>query len=291
MKSKKHNQIVFLSGKGGTGKTTFAASIAGLLENKIIVDCDVDAANLYLILNPYIRSGTKYFSGIKAEIDESKCNQCGLCEELCRFDAIKDFKVDTIGCEGCGFCIRACPQQAIDYTLNASGYYYEGNLEDGTPFFYSNLKPGEGNSGKLVSVIKNEALKKVDEKTEWLIIDGPPGIGCPVNASLASSDYVVIVTEATTSGLHDLKRLINLIKIFNYPYGIIINKYDINNEVTESIKNLAEESNIPVLGLIPYDIDFIRSVQAGKTIIEYSPGMKEKFQEILININLQIKYQ
>lgn len=291
MTIKKYRQVVFLSGKGGTGKTSFAASFSNLLENKIIVDCDVDAANLYLVLNPYIRSGTKYFSGIKAEIDASKCNQCGLCEELCRFDAIKDYTVDKISCEGCGFCVRACPQQAIDYSLNASGYYYEGNLEDGTPFFYSNLKPGEGNSGKLVSVLKSEALKKVDENTEWVIIDGPPGIGCPVNASLAGSDFIVMVTEATSSGLHDLKRLINLIKIFEFPYGIIINKCDLNEEVTESIKKLAEENSISILGMVPYEQDFIRSLQEGKTVYEYSPKMREQFKEMWLNINLQIKYQ
>ena len=146
-------------------------------------------------------------------------------------------------------------------------------------------------SGKLVSVLKSEALKKVDENTEWVIIDGPPGIGCPVNASLAGSDFIVMVTEATSSGLHDLKRLINLIKIFEFPYGIIINKCDLNEEVTESIKKLAEENSISILGMVPYEQDFIRSLQEGKTVYEYSPKMREQFKEMWLNINLQIKYQ
>ena len=204
----KPSQIVILSGKGGTGKTTFTASIALLLKNKIVIDCDVDAANLYLLLNPDIETEKEFYGGKKAEIDTDKCNSCGLCEEVCRFDAIDHYKVDQISCEGCGFCVKVCPEHAISFEPHKSGDFYFGELEDNSKFFYAKLFPGQGNSGKLVSEIKKAAKNYITEETKWIIIDGPPGIGCPVNASLAGADYVVIIAEPTLSGLHDLKRLL-----------------------------------------------------------------------------------
>ncbi len=289
MSDKKYNQIVFLSGKGGTGKTTFAASFAKIIEEKIVIDCDVDAANLYLLLKPKKNKESKFIGGKKAEIDELKCSGCGLCEEVCRFDAIKNFKIDPFGCEGCGFCVRVCPDNAISFEPNVSGTFSEGKLEDKSIFFQARLHPGEGNSGKLVSEIKKQALNNINEKTEWIIIDGPPGIGCPVNASLAGSDFIVLIAEPTLSGLHDLRRLIELLRRFKLPYGIIINKYDINEGITAVITELANRSETTLLGKIAFNPDFVHSLQLGKTIIEYNSEIKTQIEEIWAKIKFQIK--
>lgn len=185
MPEKNYKQIVILSGKGGTGKTTIAIAFAEVAKDKIIIDADVDAANMHLVLNHYINSGYEYFGGKKAEINLDKCSQCGLCETICRFDAIKDFNVDRISCEGCGFCVRVCPDDAISFYETKSGIYSECELEDESKFYYAQLLAGEGNSGKLVSEIKKKANEQIKEKVKWIIVDGPPGIGCPVNASLS----------------------------------------------------------------------------------------------------------
>lgn len=281
-------QIVILSGKGGTGKTTFTASFAKLLRNKIVIDCDVDAANLYLLLNPSINEERQFVGGSKAIIDLNNCSMCGLCEELCQFDAIQDFKVDPISCEGCGLCVKACPSNAIAFEPNAAGTFFKGELEDSSIFYYAKLNPGEGNSGKLVSEIKKEAAKNLSEKTDWIIIDGPPGIGCPVNASLAGSDYVVLIAEPTLSGMHDLKRLIELLNTFKYRHGIIVNKYDLNESITQDIIRYAKEKNTPVLGMIAFNPDFVHALQAGKTIIDFNPDIKTQIQKIWDRINLLI---
>ncbi|MFO7524683.1 MAG: 4Fe-4S binding protein, partial [Ignavibacteriaceae bacterium] len=204
----KYKQIAILSGKGGTGKTTIATALTDIAEDKIVVDTDVDAANMHLVFNYYINSEYDYYGGKKAEINPDKCSQCGLCEIVCRFDAIKDYKVDRTSCEGCGFCYRVCPDYAITFYESKSGVYSECELEDESKFYFAKLLAGEGSSGKLVSEIKKKAYEQAKENVKWIIIDGPPGIGCPVNASLSGVDFVVIVTEPTQSGLHDLKRLI-----------------------------------------------------------------------------------
>ncbi|MBZ0200064.1 MAG: ATP-binding protein [Ignavibacteriaceae bacterium] len=288
IKDKSYRQIVFLSGKGGTGKTTFTAAFAKLLKNKIVIDCDVDAANLYLLLKPSGNKESVFIGCKKAAIDLLKCTGCGLCEEVCRFDAIKNFVVDQISCEGCGFCVRVCPDNAISFEPNISGIFFKGKLEDDSVFFHARLNPGEGNSGKLVTEIKKEALTNIDEKTEWILIDGPPGIGCPVNASLAGSDFVVLIAEATLTGLHDLKRLIELLKTFKFRHGIIINKYDLNEEITRAICDLANDNGIEIFGLIAFNPDFVRSLQLGKTIIEHNPDIKTQIEEIWSKIKFEI---
>ncbi len=283
-----YSQVLVLSGKGGTGKTTFAASISKLTKNKIVIDCDVDAANLYLLLNPEIEAQQQFYGGKKAEIDSENCNECGFCEEICRFDAIHNFRVDVISCEGCGFCAKVCPEQAISFDFHKTGDFYSCVLEDESKFIYEKLIPGEGNSGKLVSEIKKAATDNISEVIEWIIIDGPPGIGCPVNASLSGTDFVVIVAEPTLSGLHDLTRLLELLKKMKYTHGIIINKFDLNLEVTEKINELAKMNNVDVLGYLPFHHDFVRSLQLGKTIVEFNLEIGKQIENIWLGITRHI---
>jgi MinD superfamily P-loop ATPase len=284
MPEKNYKQIVILSGKGGTGKTTIAIAFAEVAKDKIIIDADVDAANMHLVLNHYINSGYEYFGGKKAEINLDKCSQCGLCETICRFDAIKDFNVDRISCEGCGFCVRVCPDDAISFYETKSGIYSECELEDESKFYYAQLLAGEGNSGKLVSEIKKKANEQIKEKVKWIIVDGPPGIGCPVNASLSGADFVVIVTEPTQSGLHDLKRLVDLLKIFKIPSGVIINKFDINTDMSRNIEVFIQSEGIKLLEKIPFDKIFVQAIQNSKSIIEYDRTYESRFKAIWNNI-------
>jgi MinD superfamily P-loop ATPase len=290
MSDKNYKQIIILSGKGGTGKTTFATAFAEVAEDKIIIDADVDAANMHLVLNHYINSGYEYFGGKKAEINLDKCSRCSICESICRFDAIKDFSIDRISCEGCGFCFRVCPDDAISFYETKSGIYSECELEDESGFYYAQLLAGEGNSGKLVSEIKKKADQQMEDDVKWIIVDGPPGIGCPVNASLSGANFVVIVTEPTQSGLHDLKRLVDLLKIFKIPSGVIINKFDINLVMSRNIEEFINLEGIKLLAKIPFDKKFVQAIQNSKSIIEFDHTYKSRFkviwndiQKIIIN--------
>jgi len=289
MSDKNYRQIVVLSGKGGTGKTTIATAFAEIVNDKIIIDADADAANMHLVLNHKVNSESDYFGGKKAEIDLNKCSQCGLCESVCRFDAIKDFQVDKTSCEGCGFCYRVCPEDAISFEETKSGVYFECELEDQSKFYYAKLLAGEGNSGKLVSELKKKANNKLKENIKWIIVDGPPGIGCPVNASLSGVDLVVIVTEPTQSGLHDLKRLIDLLKIFEIPSGVIINKYDINVEMSRNIEEFIQSVGISLLAKISFDKMFVKAIQNSKSIIEFDKNYESKFKNIWNDIEEIIK--
>lgn len=280
MPDKHYKQIVILSGKGGTGKTTVATALSEIAKDKIVIDTDVDAANMHLVFDYYINSEYDYYGGKKAEINPNKCSQCGMCELVCRFDAIKEFKVSRTSCEGCGFCFRVCPDDAISFYESKSGVYSACELEDQSKFYYAQLLAGEGNSGKLVSEIKKKAYEQVKENVKWIIIDGPPGIGCPVNASLSGLDFVVIVTEPTQSGLHDLKRLINLLEIFKIPSGVIINKYDINTDMSNSIEKFIRPEGISLLAKISFDKKFIKAIQNSKTIIEYDHAYIDTFKTI-----------
>ena len=273
-------QIVILSGKGGTGKTTVSSAFSKILDDKITIDCDVDAANLFLLLKPNQIKGFEFSGGKKAHINTELCTQCGLCETVCRFEAINNYTIDQISCEGCGFCYRVCPQKAIDFTPNKSGSYYECVLPDDSKFYYAKLLPGEGNSGKLVSEIKKIALTDVDENIKWVIVDGPPGIGCPVNASLSGADFVVIVTEPTQSGLHDMKRIVELLKSFSIKCGIVVNKYDLNESVTLSITEYAGSEGIPILGYLHFNEEYIDAIKANQTIVEYSSCAADDIKSI-----------
>lgn len=289
MLEKSYKHIVILSGKGGTGKTTIATAFASLVNNKIVIDCDVDAANMHITLNPEVLNRFPYSGGKKAEIDRSKCDECGLCENVCRFNAINNFTIDQLSCEGCGFCYNVCPSDAIKFIPSKSGTYYECKLPDESKFFYAKLNPGEGNSGKLVSELKKKALANVPSDVEWVIVDGPPGIGCPVNSSLSNTDFVVIVTEPTISGMHDLKRLVQLLDTFQIRSGIVINKFDLNEKLTAQIFNYADNEQIPIIGTIPYDMKFVHALNRSENIVEVNDELKEDFLTILRQLELQVE--
>ena len=269
IKNDAHKQIVIVSGKGGTGKTTITAAFAALADSQVIADCDVDAADLHILLKPEITQTHPYTGSKKARINIDLCSQCGICEEYCRFDAIKNFIIDSVKCEGCGFCVKLCPDNAIEFEDTIAGFYFKGKVGP-HPFLSARLNPGEGNSGKLVSQVKQQAQKVLQQSwKKWMIVDGPPGIGCPVNASLSGADFILIVTEPTVSGLHDLRRIVKLIQRFDVSAGIIINKFDLNKEISNKIQCLARNEKLPVLGQIPFDETVIESLMKEEIITHY----------------------
>jgi len=264
-------QIVVISGKGGTGKTVITASFASLAKNKVMVDCDVDAADLYLLLHPVVRE-TYEFVGKVAEIDQDRCIQCGKCQEVCRFEAINDFTVDPVSCEGCGVCVYICPQKAIKMAEHPSGKWFVSETKYG-PLVYAKLGIAEENSGKLVSLVRQEAkLIAEKEKRNFAIIDGPPGIGCPVIASLSGVDIALIVTEPTLSGIHDLKRVAGVARHFGVKTLVCINKYDLNIKNTQDIENFCQANGIEIVGKIPFNTIVTEALVVGKPVVEYSNG-------------------
>ncbi len=264
-------QIVVISGKGGTGKTVVTAAFAALAKNKVMVDCDVDAADLHLLLHPDIKERHEFRSGQSAVIDKKLCKECGKCVSVCRFSAIRtDYMIERYSCEGCAFCRHICPQGAIRMEENVAGEWFLSDTEYG-PFVHAKLGIAQENSGKLVAKIRQIA-KDVSEKKslEYVIIDGPPGIGCPVIASLSGVDCALIVTEPTLSGLHDAQRVMEVARHFNIPVKLAVNKYDLNTAVTEKIEAFCREIGIPVIGKIPFDKTVVEALVEGKTIVEYA---------------------
>jgi MinD superfamily P-loop ATPase len=268
-------EIVILSGKGGTGKTIITAAFAALAENAVFADCDVDAADLHLILTPKVYQRENFMSGIKAAINPEKCTKCGLCKELCRFHAIviKDtvFKIDEYACEGCSLCMEACPTGAISMEAYEKNHICFANCRFG-PMIYGKLGIAEENSGKLVSKIREHA-KSIAYKnnSRYIIIDGPPGIGCPVISSVTGTNLVVAVTEPTLSGWHDLKRLIEMIEKFHVSVNVIINKYDLNEQMTKTIENSLRNKGIPILGKLKYNEMIVHALLENKAINEFQP--------------------
>ncbi len=266
-------ELIVLSGKGGTGKTSVSAAFASIAENMVMCDADVDAADLHLLLAPDIQQRTDFKGGGIAVIDQNKCTQCGLCHELCKFDAIETmedgFKVDEIECEGCGVCVDLCPEKAIDFPIKTCGEWYISDTRFG-PMVHAKLGIAEENSGKLVALVRQEAKKIAEaKKLDLIITDGPPGIGCPVIASIGQATAVLIVAEPTVSGLHDMERVADLAAFFKVPAMVCINKYDLNYDQTDAIEKTAMDKNIEVVGNIPFDPDFTKAMIQGKTIFEY----------------------
>jgi len=265
-------QITILSGKGGTGKTTITAAFAVLAREAVVADCDVDAPDLHMLLHPEILE-TREFRGSKmAVINESKCIKCGICREKCRFDAItQDLTVDPFSCEGCGVCAIVCPVNAVTLTERISGYAYISKIKYGF-MAHALLNPGESNSGKLVTVVRQNAkLLAEREKAGLVIIDGPPGIGCPVIASVTGVDAGLVVTEPTMSGIHDLERAIQLLRHFNVRPFVCVNMYDINEDNTNKISRFCKENSVEVIGKIPFNPVVTEAMVNGKSVMEYSP--------------------
>jgi len=264
-------KMTILSGKGGTGKTTVTASFAALSSNAIFADCDVDASNLHLILKPEVKE-TIVFKGLNlAVIDPERCTQCGLCEEKCRFNAIHDFTVESIHCEGCKVCVQVCPVQAIDFVERICGHAYISETEYG-PMSHANLIPGMENSGKLVTLVRQNAKRLAEEGGhELVLVDGPPGIGCPVIASLADIDHGLVVVEPTLSGIHDLKRALKLLDHFKVEALVCVNKHDLNDENTRAIKEFCNERGIMIIGQVPFDLEVTKAMVDGRPVVDYAP--------------------
>lgn len=264
-------KMTILSGKGGTGKTTFTASFAALSSNAVFADCDVDASNLHLLLKPEVKENI-VFKGLNlAVIDPERCIQCGLCEEKCRFNAIHDFSVDSIHCEGCKVCVQVCPVQAIDFVERICGHAYISETEYG-PMSHANLIPGMENSGKLVTLVRQNAKRLAEEGGhELVLVDGPPGIGCPVIASLADIDHGLVVVEPTLSGIHDLKRALELLDHFKLEALVCVNKHDLNDENTAAIEEFCCGEGIEVVGLVPFDPEVTKAMVDGRPVVEYAP--------------------
>ena len=284
-------EITVISGKGGTGKTSFTSAFASLAKNSVFADCDVDAANLYLILQPENYREEKVLGASTAVIDHDVCTSCGLCQEVCRFDAIDiidgQYEVSEFSCEGCDFCMHVCPVDAISMEKSYTSKWFIGNTRF-CSMVHAKLGVAEDLSGKLVTTVREEAKKLTEkENADLLIVDGPPGIGCPVIASVTGTNQVVIVTEPTKSGLHDLKRVAEMVKGFDVSPRVIINKFDINKKLVKEIEVYCAENKMEVLGKVPFDKIMVDAMVNQQTIIEYSPNhpisikIKEIWQKII----------
>jgi MinD superfamily P-loop ATPase len=275
-------EIVIISGKGGTGKTSVAASFAALAGKKaVIADCDVDAADLHLILKPEIIKTAEFRSGHKAVIRAENCTGCGKCADFCRFDAVYEgttwdayprvtYEVDTVACEGCGVCVPFCPAHAIDFPEQVCGEWFVSETRFG-PMVHARLGIAAENSGKLVTAVRSQAKKIAQENgSAYLLIDGSPGIGCPVIASLTAADLALVVTEPTVSGDHDLRRIAGLTKQLGVPTAVCVNKYDINSEAASAIRRFADTAGILFAGMIRYDKAATAAQRKEKTIVEYT---------------------
>jgi len=273
-------EIVIISGKGGTGKTSLVASFAALARKAVLADCDVDAADLHLILKPTVKQRKDFIGGKQARIRSGYCVACGKCEELCRFDAIfydgpgngtveKTFRIDPIACEGCGVCAWFCDHDAIAFEPHVCGKLFVSSTRYG-PMVHARLDIAEENSGKLVTLVRNTAKEIAErDRLETVIIDGSPGIGCPVISSISGTDLVVAVTEPTRSGKHDLERVIELCEHFSTTVGVVVNKWDINEEMSGDIEEMLGSRDIPLFGKIRYDDSVTKAMVAGKNVLEY----------------------
>jgi MinD superfamily P-loop ATPase len=268
-------EIAVISGKGGTGKSSITAAFASLLKSVVLVDCDVDAANLYILFEPEIDEKTSFVGAQKAEIDYNVCTNCGICMDYCRFDAIKiengKVTINEIFCDGCQLCSRICPEKAISMINNAESLLLSGNFRYGK-MVYGSLAPGEENSGKLVNIVREKARKIAEQNnSKVILIDGPPGIGCPVISTVTGVDHVVVVTEPSLSGMHDLKRTVEMTENFNLKTWVIINKFDLNREMSEKIFEFCNLKSIQILAKLPYHAQVVEAMVNCKSISEWEP--------------------
>ena len=290
-------ELVIISGKGGTGKTSIAAAFASLAKNAVFADCDVDAADLHLILSPQVKLTTDFTGGKQAFIVSEKCVRCSKCKELCRFDAVNfsvgnGFIVNPISCEGCKVCVEFCPEGAIEFKDAINGQWYISDTRFGT-LVHARLGIAQENSGKLVSLIRKEAKRIASEQNkELIIVDGSPGIGCPVIASITGTDLVVLITEPTMSAQHDMERVIELIGHFKIPVVVCINKFDINIKKAKEIETKLNHKGINVAAMIPYDTIVTKAQIAGQSVTEYSnngitENIKSLWQAVLNVLNIK----
>ncbi|MEN6468870.1 MAG: ATP-binding protein [Smithella sp.] len=283
-------ELVIISGKGGTGKTSVTASFAVLADRPVVCDCDVDAADLHLVLEPTIRERHEFESGHEAVIRQNDCTGCGICQDLCRFGAISNtvdmFSIDSISCEGCGVCVQFCPEGAIDFPQRRCGEWFVSDTRCG-PMVHARLGVAAENSGKLVSTVRREAKHLAEEENhKMIIVDGPPGLGCPVIASLTGASQVLIVTEPTVSGEHDLERVLSLARHFQIPTAICVNKFDINEEMTKRIEDRAISAGATIAGRIRYDASVTRAQIQKKAVVELDTPGADDMRQLWKNLNL-----
>jgi MinD superfamily P-loop ATPase len=283
-------ELVIISGKGGTGKTSVTASFAILADRPVVCDCDVDAADLHLVLEPTIRERHEFESGHEAVIRQNDCTGCGICQDLCRFGAISNnvdmFSIDSISCEGCGVCVWFCPEGAIDFPQRHCGEWFVSDTRCG-PMVHARLGVAAENSGKLVSTVRREAKHLAEEENyKIVIVDGPPGLGCPVIASLTGASQVLIVTEPTVSGEHDLERVLSLTRHFQIPTAICVNKWDINEEMTRQIENKARSAGATIAGRIRYDASVTLAQIQKKAVVEIDAPCTDDIKQIWNHLNV-----
>ncbi len=267
-------EIAVISGKGGTGKSSISSAFVSVAKSAVVVDCDVDASNLYLLFSPLCKEEEVFVSGSHAVVNNDKCTNCNTCIDLCRFDAISKvdgkIRISESACDGCYLCSRVCPVQAIKMIPADKSRMYAGTFRYGD-MVYGRLAPGEENSGKMVNLLREKAKKYVEDYGyDTIILDGPPGIGCPVISTITGVDKVVVVTEPTISGFLDMKRVIEVVCRFSVQMSVIVNKYDLNPGICEQIDKWCEEMEIPVVAHLPFDAQIVEAMIAGKTIIEYN---------------------
>lgn len=266
-------QLTVVSGKGGTGKTVITASFAALAKDAVMADCDVDAADLHLLLRPEIEERHEFSGGSVAVRDPDKCTECGECRRVCRFEAVKEnFDIDPVACEGCGFCVHACPAGAIAMREQVNGEWFVSRTRCGT-MVHARLGIAEENSGKLVTVVRKRALEIAEQQqARYLVADGPPGIGCPVIAAITGADFVLGVAEPTLSGIHDLERVAEVAARFKIPMGCLVNKYDINPANAARIEEWCRKHAVTVIGRVPFDETVVRAIIEGRTVVEAGKG-------------------
>ena len=268
-------QIVIISGKGGTGKTSLSAALATMGERLMVADCDVDAANLHLLLEPTDHSRHPFPTGAKALIDQQRCTQCGACMDLCRFDAIRyqedHYTISETSCDGCYLCMRICPADAISMIESNGSYWTTGTFRNGW-MVHAQLEPGEENSGKLVNVVRKQSLQLSEQMgMETILIDGPPGTGCPAISAMSGANLAVLVTEPSRSGFHDLKRIKQLADGFDIPSVVVINKYDLNEQVTTEIESWCRSERLSLIGKIPFEPAVVEAMLQCQSVVEWAP--------------------